>query len=74
MNIAWCRYRKNSKLGQYPIAEVLCVTLLTAILSYPNKYTRMNTSELIRQLFSRCGAEDKTMLWSCINFLVFVNK
>ncbi|XP_063416517.1 H(+)/Cl(-) exchange transporter 4-like isoform X3 [Mytilus trossulus] len=62
MNIAWCRYRKNSKLGQYPIVEVLGVTLVTAILSYPNKYTRMNTSELIRQLFSRCGAEDKTML------------
>ncbi|VDI46311.1 Hypothetical predicted protein [Mytilus galloprovincialis] len=40
MNIAWCRYRKNSKLGQYPIVEVLGVTLVTAILSYPNKYTR----------------------------------
>jgi len=23
-NIAWCRYRKNSKLGQYPIVEVGC--------------------------------------------------
>ena len=61
-NIAWCRYRKNSKLGKYPIVEVLAVTLVTAILSYPNTYTRMNTSELIKQLFSRCGAEDNTLL------------
>ncbi|KAK9892262.1 hypothetical protein WA026_019063 [Henosepilachna vigintioctopunctata] len=54
-NLYWCRYRKLSKLGQYPVTEVLVVTVITAILSYPNKYTRMSTSQLIYLLFSQCG-------------------
>ncbi|XP_045509666.1 H(+)/Cl(-) exchange transporter 5 isoform X2 [Colias croceus] len=54
-NIYWCRYRKYSKLGQYPVTEVLVVTLVTAIIAYPNPYTRMNTSQLIYLLFNQCG-------------------
>ncbi|BFZ24566.1 hypothetical protein BsWGS_27604 [Bradybaena similaris] len=61
-NIMWCRYRKNSKLGNYPIFEVLAVTFITALLSYPNPYTRMNSSELIRLLVSRCGPDDDVEL------------
>ncbi|GJQ76874.1 hypothetical protein Trydic_g15080 [Trypoxylus dichotomus] len=54
-NVKWCRYRKYSKLGQYPVTEVLLVTAITALVAYPNPYTRMNTSELIYLLFSQCG-------------------
>ncbi|XP_060809632.1 H(+)/Cl(-) exchange transporter 3 isoform X3 [Amyelois transitella] len=54
-NIYWCRYRKYSKLGQYPVTEVLVVTLITAVIAYPNPYTRMNTSQLIYLLFNQCG-------------------
>uniref|UniRef100_A0A646QE68 Chloride channel protein n=1 Tax=Hemiscolopendra marginata TaxID=943146 RepID=A0A646QE68_9MYRI len=57
-NIHMCRYRKHSKLGKYPITEVLAVTFITAIISFPNQYTRMNTSELIKHLFSQCGLAD----------------
>ncbi|XP_021378246.1 H(+)/Cl(-) exchange transporter 3-like isoform X9 [Mizuhopecten yessoensis] len=62
MNIRWCKFRKSSILGKYPIVEVLGVAFITALLSYPNEYTRKNSSELIRQLFSRCGPEDNTEL------------
>ncbi|XP_053399925.1 H(+)/Cl(-) exchange transporter 4-like isoform X2 [Mercenaria mercenaria] len=58
LNIKWCQYRKNSVLGKYPIIEVLVVAFITTLLSFPNPYTRMNTSEMIRQLVSRCGPED----------------
>ncbi|XP_076446776.1 H(+)/Cl(-) exchange transporter 4-like isoform X1 [Babylonia areolata] len=61
-NIMWCRYRKFSSLGNYPILEVLVVTFITALLSYPNPYTRMNSSALIRLLVSRCGPEDEMEL------------
>ncbi|XP_028026913.1 H(+)/Cl(-) exchange transporter 5 isoform X3 [Bombyx mandarina] len=61
-NIYWCRYRKYSKLGQYPVTEVLVVTLITAILAYPNPYTRMNTSELIYLLFNQCGISNSDPL------------
>ncbi|XP_073975098.1 chloride channel protein 3 isoform X4 [Rhodnius prolixus] len=55
-NIWWCRYRKTSRLGQYPVTEVLVVTAVTAVIAYPNPYTRISTSELIYLLFSQCGA------------------
>ncbi|KAK3099995.1 hypothetical protein FSP39_013201, partial [Pinctada imbricata] len=61
-NIAWCKFRKNSRLGNYPIIEVLVITFITALLSFPNPYTRLNTSELIRQLVGRCGPEDTSDL------------
>lgn len=62
-NLFWCRYRKTSKLGQYPVTEVLIVTVVTAVIGYPNPYTRMNTSQLIYLLFSQCGVSNADMLW-----------
>lgn len=61
-NIRWCKYRKESKLGQYPITEVLVITLITAVISYPNEFTRMNGSDLIKLLFSQCGIADVSPL------------
>ncbi|XP_075230010.1 chloride channel protein 3 isoform X3 [Lycorma delicatula] len=54
-NLNWCRYRKLSRLGQYPVTEVLVVTSITAVLAYPNPFTRMPTSQLIFLLFSQCN-------------------
>ena len=54
-NIYWCKFRKSSRLGQYPVLEVLAVAMATALFAFPNKYTRMNTSELIYLLFAQCG-------------------
>lgn len=62
-NLFWCRYRKTSKLGQYPVTEVLIVTVVTAVIGYPNPYTRMNTSQLIYLLFSQCGVSNADILW-----------
>ncbi|CAH1797441.1 unnamed protein product [Owenia fusiformis] len=61
-NIKWCKIRKSTILGKYPIIEVLGVTLVTALIAYPNPYTRMNTSELIRLLVRQCGHEDENDL------------
>ena len=38
-NIAWCKFRKSSRLGQYPVIEVLLVALATALVAFPNPYT-----------------------------------
>ncbi|OXU20482.1 hypothetical protein TSAR_015626 [Trichomalopsis sarcophagae] len=61
-NLRWSRYRKSSKLGQYPVTEVLVVTVITAVIAYPNPYTRMSTSQLIYLLFRKCGVSDTDML------------
>ncbi|XP_053554964.1 H(+)/Cl(-) exchange transporter 5 isoform X2 [Bombina bombina] len=61
-NIAWCRRRKTTKLGRYPVVEVLVVTAITAILAFPNDYTRISTSELISELFNDCSLLDSSKL------------
>lgn len=62
-NLYWCRFRKQSKLGQYPVTEVIVVTLITAIISYPIPYARMNMGDLIFLLFSQCGISNSDPLW-----------
>ncbi|XP_033127501.1 H(+)/Cl(-) exchange transporter 3-like isoform X3 [Anneissia japonica] len=58
-NLKWCRYRKTSSLGNYAITEVIVLTLITAVVSFLNPYTKQNTSELIAKLFQNCGPEDE---------------
>ncbi|KAL6118259.1 clcn5 [Pungitius sinensis] len=63
-NIAWCRIRKSTRLGHYPVTEVLLVTALTGVLAYPNSYTRMGGAELISELFNDCSLLDSSQLCS----------
>ncbi|PIO40767.1 hypothetical protein AB205_0152120, partial [Aquarana catesbeiana] len=66
-NIAWCRRRKTTSLGKYPVLEVIVVTAITAIIAYPNPYTRRSTSELISELFNDCRALESSQLCDYIN-------
>uniref|UniRef100_A0A8C9VXF5 Chloride channel protein n=1 Tax=Scleropages formosus TaxID=113540 RepID=A0A8C9VXF5_SCLFO len=66
-NIAWCRRRKTTQLGKYPVLEVIVVTGITAILAFPNPYTRRSTSELISELFNDCGALESSQLCDYVN-------
>lgn len=66
-NIAWCRRRKTTRLGKYPVLEVIAITAITAIIAYPNPYTRRSTSELISELFNDCGALESSQLCDYIN-------
>ncbi|XP_033839438.1 H(+)/Cl(-) exchange transporter 5 isoform X2 [Periophthalmus magnuspinnatus] len=61
-NIAWCRRRKTTRLGHYPVLEVLVVTAITAVIAFPNSYTRMSGSELISELFNDCSLLDSSQL------------
>jgi chloride channel 3/4/5 len=62
LNIAWCKRRRRTRLGHYPVIEVIIVALITLIVSYPNPYTRMPMPELIRRLISSCESEDESLL------------
>ncbi|KAM4664914.1 H(+)/Cl(-) exchange transporter 5 isoform 2-T6 [Discoglossus pictus] len=72
-NIAWCRKRKTTKLGQYPVVEVLVVTAITAILSFPNEYTKMSSSELISELFNDCTLLDSSKLCDYVRDMNYTN-
>ncbi|KAJ8028430.1 H(+)/Cl(-) exchange transporter 3 [Holothuria leucospilota] len=58
LNLWWCNYRKSSNLKRHPVLEVVVLALITAIISYPNPYTRQSSSRLIATLFKECGPED----------------
>ncbi|XP_030635608.1 H(+)/Cl(-) exchange transporter 5 isoform X3 [Chanos chanos] len=73
-NIAWCRRRKTTRLGHYPVLEVLLVTLTTAVLAFPNEYTRMSSSELISELFNDCSLLDSSKLCDYANANVTISK
>lgn len=73
-NIRWCQHRKVSKLGQYPITEVIIITLITAFLAFPNPYSRMNSSDLIKLLFNKCGIADVSDLCDYYRNDTSVNK
>ncbi len=53
---------KSTRLGHYPVVEVLVVAALTALIAYPNSYTRMSGSELISELFNDCTLLDSSQL------------
>uniref|UniRef100_A0A8C5FF39 Chloride channel protein n=1 Tax=Gadus morhua TaxID=8049 RepID=A0A8C5FF39_GADMO len=61
-NIAWCRRRKSTRFGKYPVLEVILVTAITAVVAFPNPYTRQNTSMLIKELFTDCGPLESSQL------------
>ncbi|XP_051790461.1 H(+)/Cl(-) exchange transporter 5 isoform X3 [Erpetoichthys calabaricus] len=61
-NIKWCHRRKTTKLGHYPVLEVLVITAITAVIAFPNEYTRTSTSELISELFNDCSLLDSSKL------------
>uniref|UniRef100_A0A6G1SM83 H(+)/Cl(-) exchange transporter 3 n=1 Tax=Aceria tosichella TaxID=561515 RepID=A0A6G1SM83_9ACAR len=61
-NVRWCYIRKTSILSQYPVMEILAIALITSFIGYHNEFTRMNSSELIKLLFTPCGVADVSML------------
>lgn len=43
--------------------QVFAIAIITALLAYPNEYTRQPTSRVISYLFQNCGPEDGSQLW-----------
>ncbi|KAJ2726707.1 hypothetical protein GGI07_000432 [Coemansia sp. Benny D115] len=58
LNMAVNRLRKNTRIGRYPIIEVVIVTTMTLWLSYGNPFTRVGLGELVGSLFQECPAPD----------------
>uniref|UniRef100_A0A674MPC6 Chloride channel protein n=1 Tax=Takifugu rubripes TaxID=31033 RepID=A0A674MPC6_TAKRU len=52
----------STRFGKYPVLEVILVAAITAVVAFPNPYTRQNTSELIKELFTDCGPLETSQL------------
>ncbi|TFK39947.1 Cl-channel protein [Crucibulum laeve] len=54
LNVEVALYRRNSILADWPVLEVVCVSAITAAISYLVVFTRVQTSELVSNLFQEC--------------------
>ena len=55
LNMKIAKWRKGSKWASSPILEVLAVATFTAIVNFPNKFMRAQSSELVYMLFAECA-------------------
>lgn len=65
LNLRLCQYRKTSAMAKHPILEIVCVAAATALISYPNDYTRHDTEQVLSRLFSTCSPIHKQMAALC---------
>ncbi|KAF9054444.1 Cl-channel protein [Panaeolus papilionaceus] len=54
LNVEIALYRRNSVLNSWPIMEVVSVSAVTAAISYLIVFARVQTSELVANLFQEC--------------------
>jgi chloride channel 3/4/5 len=64
LNMRIARWRK-SRSWSYPLLEVASVALLSAVLNFPNKFMRAQSSELVYQLFAECATTTDDQLDLC---------
>lgn len=56
LNMMVAKWRRSSKVSEYPVLEVTLAALFTAIVNYPNIFMRAQSSELVYTLFAECAA------------------
>ncbi|KAL9104322.1 MAG: hypothetical protein Q9163_000713 [Psora crenata] len=55
LNMKFAKWRKGSWWAERPILEVFGAAIVTAILNFPNKFMRAQSSELVYMLFAECA-------------------
>lgn len=64
-NMWIARWRKSSYWASSPILEVLITAFCTAVINFPNKFMRAQSSELVYMLFAECAAVTDDQLGIC---------
>ena len=65
LNMKVARWRKASGWAEAPILEVLAVAVCTAIINFPNKFMRAQSSELVYMLFAECATVTDDLFGIC---------
>lgn len=65
LNMKIAKWRKSSRWSNSPVLEVLVVAIVTALLNFPNKFMRAQSSELVYMLFAECAAVTDDQLGIC---------
>jgi chloride channel 3/4/5 len=65
LNMWIAKWRKASRVMEYPVLEVFVVAVLTALVNFPNIFMRAQASELAWILFAECSAVKDDFLGIC---------
>ncbi|KAL3893783.1 MAG: hypothetical protein SGCHY_005637 [Lobulomycetales sp.] len=79
MNLRMAKKRQSTRLIHWPIHEVLAVSAVTAVVSYVIPFLRVNSGELVANLFRECeeiegyyyGICDSSLTRSTVSILLF---
>ena len=55
VNMKIAKWRRSSRLASTPILEVAALAIITAVVNFPNKFMRAQSSELVYMLFAECS-------------------
>ncbi|KAJ5172824.1 hypothetical protein N7492_005417 [Penicillium capsulatum] len=66
LNMRITKWRR-SQTSSRPIVEVAVITLLTALINFPNEFMRAQNSELVQALFAECSNETYDQLGLCVS-------
>lgn len=64
LNMKVARWRK-SRRRTFPLLEVALVAVISALINFPNKFMRAQSSELVYQLFAECATTTDDQLDLC---------
>lgn len=64
LNLRVAKWRRSRSISR-PILEVVVVTLLTALINFPNLFMRAQNSELVHSLFAECGPDTEDLFGLC---------
>ncbi|KAI9827916.1 MAG: hypothetical protein M1819_006859 [Sarea resinae] len=65
LNMKVAAWRKNSVFAKAPVLEVVLISLVTALVNFPNYFMRAQASELVYTLFAECSALTDDTLGLC---------
>ena len=65
LNVKIAAWRRNSQISQRPVLEVFIVALITALINFPDKFMRAQSSELVHVLFAECATVTDDTLGIC---------
>lgn len=65
LNMGVAKWRKNRTYPIGPVTEVVVVAFVTALINYPIKFTRAQSSELVYILFAECADLSEDTLGLC---------
>ena len=61
-NLLWTRYKATYSFAKYPILETFILAFLTSLIAFPNPFTKAESTEVIKELTSKCNIGDSSHL------------